>query len=219
MHNSDESRKIHTAFREITVICPICLTNNPGTHSINKALYTKCRKCHTIYTTDIICPLTENDQSEDRNTVEMNFIRFDRANNLYPSFTNALDFGCGYGNFVSFLRLNKIQADGVDKTTELTIDSLKSEYYHVIFMVEVIEHLIDPRTIIKQLACSLTPDGLIYIETTFSDNIKCIDSCSYVNPDIGHRTIMSIKALKKCLPKDMKFYQKINDNVVILQKK
>lgn len=219
MYNTNDSRKIHCSLKEIVMICPVCLIANDNIHIIKNIKYVVCRKCKTIYTTDIISPITENDKSEDRNSIDMNYGRFKRIDSIMPDFTRALDFGCGYGNFVSFLRLNGVNADGVDKTTELTLNEIKDSYYDVIFMVEVIEHLADPRSVLKQLIKSLKSGGLIYIETTFANYIEHIDKCSYVDPDIDHRTIISIKGLRKCLPKNVKIYEQLNDNVVILLKK
>lgn len=175
-------------------------------------------KCGTIYTTDKVTPITENDKSESRNDLEAHWTRCERVAGL-KTIRTALDFGCGYGLFISFLRLMKIDADGIDKTTELTIDKLRSKHYDAIFMIEVIEHLRNPRETLKKLGRSLKKGGMLYIETTFADQIEDMTNCEYVDPSIGHVSILSNRGLEHCLPKmTWEVQEKVNDNVIIVRK-
>lgn len=200
------------------MICPACRRRNVFMCNSFGTNYAKCTKCGTIYTTEKIVPVTENDKSETRNDPEAHRSRYERV--LYGStIKTVLDFGCGYGLFVSYLRLMGIEADGIDKTTELKIDKLKPKHYDAIFMIEVIEHLRNPQETIKKLGRAIKKGGMLYIETSFADQVEDIASCEYIDPRIGHVSILSNKGLQYCLPKmAWEVQEKVNDNVIIMRK-
>ncbi len=193
------------------MICPICETCNSSA-----TLYTKCIMCDTVYTTKEIFPITENDNSGARNTEELMDLRLNRMLQVM-SVNTVIDFGCGKGLFTDFLNGRGILAWGIDIHTYLNLSNIV--LVDAVFMIEVIEHLINPKETIKEIASKLNPNGILYIETTFSDMIEDYNNHSYVSPDIGHRTILSRKALEliakaanlTILPGD-------NPNVAILKK-
>lgn len=190
--------------------CPICRHSN---EKCSKH-YAKCESCGTIYTTEIINPTTENDNPGIRNSLDNNSLRWTRI----KTSDVVLDFGCGDGSFVEFLRQHT-RTIGIDTHTEMQLEHLSDETIGTITMIEVIEHLEDPRDIFRQFYRVLKPNGLLYIETTFADRIKEIDKHPYANPNIGHRTIVSKQALA-----DMAVYTGftpptyLNPHVAILRK-
>ncbi len=86
-------------------------------------------------------------------------------------------------------------------------------------MVEVIEHLAHPKETLIELAAKLRISGVIYIETTFADAVEDPNNHSYVDPSIGHRTIISRKGLDICAKAaGLELAKEVNSNVVILKK-
>lgn len=202
--------------------CPACskVEHYPNQRLVNvqKAgiQYYRC-SCNTIFTLDILVPSTENDKFQERNEYLNNVRRIRRILVEYKIRT-ALDFGCGNGELVNLLKNAGFIADGIDKHTKLTIDNLKPNYYDVIFMVEVIEHLDNPKRVLKELGQSLAPEGLLYIETTFADDIYSIMDSEYVDPNIGHITILSRDGLQHVMPQGINLYKEVNRNVLIYKK-
>lgn len=88
-----------------------------------------------------------------------------------------LDFGCGRGEFVYFLREKGYEAYGCD-TGPLTpegpfflkedISRVKQSDFDVIIGIEVLEHLKDPKNIMAELSKRLRINGIIYIQTHYS---------------------------------------------------
>ena len=87
-----------------------------------------------------------------------------------------LDFGCGFGDFLSTCARFGFEAVGVDRATPRiegaavkvyhSLDDLGgTEPFHAITLFEVLEHLDEPATILKQLAERLVPGGLLILET------------------------------------------------------
>ncbi len=184
-------------------------------------LYTRCEECGSIHVTEDISDLiiTENDNSATRNTLPINRERIKRAEfAMGRKIRTALDFGCGEGILVNQLRATGIIADGIDQNTELEIYDLEEDFYDIIFLIEVIEHLSEPRVIFERLARRLVPGGIIMVETTFADSIKEPQDHPYVDPAIGHVNIVSRAGLSKCLPDNLKVEKYLNPHVAILRK-
>ena len=119
---------------------------------------------------------------------------------MLPSEGKILDFGCGNGAFLrSFSRLfsewklNGFDLDSrfadalshIEKFYELYGGSLAQieEFFDLITMVYVIEHLTNPRTILEQLRCLLKAEGALLVQTSsFDDNpfdLMVVDHCSH----------------------------------------
>lgn len=90
-----------------------------------------------------------------------------------------LDFGCGYGEFLAMCGLYGFEAYGVDRSSakrgnslfdrilpELDdIKGLDNPRFHVITLFEVLEHLDDPKPLLKALSEYLIPGGILVLET------------------------------------------------------
>ena len=202
------------------MICPICNTDAaPITQKLG-IQYAKCSDCGTVFTTDNITSAiaTENDLDEPRNWHWINKERIARVNEAFGQpVRKALDFGCGNGQLVGLMIAKGAMAYGIDKDTSLNIDTTHGPY-DAITMVEVIEHLSSPKTVLQKLADKLGPDGILYIETTFADNLPHISAASYVDPSIGHITILSMDALRRISPSGTSRPHIINPNAVYFKK-
>lgn len=178
--------------------------------------YHKCPGCSTIFTKEDISKVivTENDGPNLRNLDPIFDTRAKRLTTLVKSNGIYIDFGCGNGEFVAYLQNTvKAMAIGIDKHTRLQLKDLHKEAHTGVFMIEVIEHLENPIETIKELLTLVEPhSGWIYIESTFAEAIQDKDNHPYVDPQIGHRTIISRTAL------DGQFHTVwFNDNAVLIR--
>jgi SAM-dependent methyltransferase len=99
-----------------------------------------------------------------------------------------LDYGCGPGAFLAFLRDEfgfpnveglELSRDGVEFARRhygLTIASstaeLRRQSYDFVILIEVIEHLPNPRAIFSQVADLVRPGGHVLITTPAVDNLR-----------------------------------------------
>lgn len=84
-----------------------------------------------------------------------------------------LDFGGGNGEYASLVFKNS-KVHTFDPASK---DPLIESEYDIIFMSQVLEHLVDPLEVIKTLKTKLSADGIIWIEVPeenkyFNDNIE-----------------------------------------------
>jgi 2-polyprenyl-3-methyl-5-hydroxy-6-metoxy-1,4-benzoquinol methylase len=98
-----------------------------------------------------------------------------------------LDFGCGWGEFLIACKLFGFEACGVDRATPridgaiapifTSLDDLRNRpVFHTITLFEVLEHLDDPASILKQLSRILARGGLLVLETPDCANVTDIRS-------------------------------------------
>lgn len=127
-----------------------------------------------------------------------------------------LDYGCGNGYLTSFLLRNGIPACGYDKFNDKYV-YLPDEFFDVITLIEVIEHLWKPFSDLQIIYDHLAVNGKLYIETTFTDEIA--PEHEYLNPSIGHGLIFSHEGLEVLLKRfGFKLFQQVNKNVKIFRK-
>ena len=197
--------------------CPICNTETSSIFQKSGIAYDICPKCQCCFTLEDITSVckTQNNGTEVRNTEEMNKLRLKRI--LENTIENplVLDFGSRQGQFCEFLDINHIRNIDIDQNTFLQLGDLSDDTIDVINCVEVIEHIISPKEIVDHFERILKPDGIIYLETGFTD-VFGHDSF-YTNPEIGHVLVHSYKSLGM-LFKNFEL-TKINDFVIILKKK
>lgn len=96
-----------------------------------------------------------------------------------------LDFGCGYGQFLSACSLFGFEAIGVDRSTArrdngvfpiLPDISAVSGRFHALTLFEVLEHLDDPKPVLKDLAALLLPGGILVLETPNCEGVSRIET-------------------------------------------
>lgn len=127
---------------------------------------------------------------EPRNEIE-NPIRLERIKEILSGKEDALvlDYGCGHGIFVRYLLENGIVAEGYDKFNPFFYKEDLKNYFDIVTMVEVIEHLAQPFEELDDIYIALKPNGILYVETSFSDWLTIDDA--YIEPKVGHSTIWS----------------------------
>lgn len=107
-----------------------------------------------------------------------------------------LDFGCGWGEFLSMCDLFGFVGCGIDRSSHRrqcgqnvtilpSIEELKNnpdtpDSFHVITLFQVIEHLDDPLEILQALSELVVKDGLLIMEAPDCENVTQItDMTSY----------------------------------------
>lgn len=136
-----------------------------------------------------------------------------------------LDYGCGNGMLVDYLRSSGVNAEGYDKhlkkSTKYLFNgdlSFSKGEYDVVTMIEVVEHTAAPYLELEMAFWVLKPGGTLMIETSFT-NWMDLDTESYINPRIGHSTIFSHAGLDELMKeKGFEVYGHINRNVRVYQK-
>jgi len=176
----------------------------------------------------LVCgPLDQSAKVGGTNEQERNAVhnpeRLQRIRDFYPN-PKVLDYGCGSGLLVRYLRKNGIDALGYDKYASSSDSILGYQDKHpvdldVITMIEVVEHLDDPYIEFDAAFEMLKPGGVLMIETSFSDWMGPDYNDPYINPAIGHSTIFSHAGLDEVmLSKGFEVYGHINRNVRCYQK-
>ncbi len=95
-----------------------------------------------------------------------------------------LDIGCGSGNFLRFVKENKMQPHGVDpflekpikelniKNTDLFKAKYPSEYFDFITLNNVLEHVPNPLEVLKECNRILKRDGKIFVNVPNSSSLN-----------------------------------------------
>ena len=100
--------------------------------------------------------------------------------------SNVLDYGCGSGSFVRYLRAKSVNAYGYDPNIKLNTlgefnyitdkDTWKNKKYDIIFLWHVLEHIHNPFLLIENLKENLNKNGEIFVAIP---NYKSHDSKYY----------------------------------------
>lgn len=164
---------------------------------------------------------------EERNQVH-NPTRLQRIRQFHPR-PRVLDFGCGSGLLVRYLRKNGVEAAGYDRygaakesdrPQYVSYDGalLTKESFDIVTMIEVIEHTDAPYKELDIIFDILKPGGVLMVETSFT-NWMDLATDPYINPAIGHSTIFSHEGLDEVMAeKGFEVYGHINRNVRVYQK-
>lgn len=99
-----------------------------------------------------------------------------------------LDFGCGYGEFLSMCAMYGFDAYGVDRSTAKRDNNHFSRVFpeienvsgmapfHAITLFEVLEHLDDPRGLMLRLRDLLPSGGILVLETPDCSGVRNIET-------------------------------------------
>jgi SAM-dependent methyltransferase len=95
-----------------------------------------------------------------------------------PASARWLDYGCGNGGLVRYLRSKNVDAVGFDEGSIVNAarahsipikrpDEIESEagQYSIVTMIEVIEHIPDPVPLLRKVRGLLKPGGLLFLTT------------------------------------------------------
>ncbi len=84
-----------------------------------------------------------------------------------------LDYGCGSGLYVNFLRERGIEAFGYDAfVPEFSDEATLQQTYDAVVSYDVIEHADEPREFMDRVAGLVRPDGLLVVGTPRADGTK-----------------------------------------------
>lgn len=111
--------------------------------------------------------------------------------------SSILDFGCGRGVFVSFLRQRGYpNVEGFDPfDSEYDDPSVLDKPYDVIVSFDVIEHVDQPRDFFSQLTRQLSDDGLLVVSTPNADYLPLSFPQAMRLHQPFHQHILSERAL------------------------
>lgn len=110
-----------------------------------------------------------------------------------------LDFGCGSGHLVAFLKEKGYQAVGFDPYSEThNTPELLETTYDVVIAQDVVEHHPEPMGLFAQWDRLVKPGGLIFIGTPNASGMDLSDPERFVHPlhQPYHRHIFSLEALR-----------------------
>ena len=176
--------------------------------------FLKCNQCSQMYHRYICSPQTEHlmfnvwSTKEAIEEFEQKYIKpsaiFQRGRNYVSHILRlnslleraekikVLDFGCGWGSFLSVCNSFGFETYGIDKSMERrsgghveiypSLDELNKKKFDVVTMFEVLEHVNNPFEILKQLAEVMVQDGVLILETPDCTGVTSIvDYQSYLN--------------------------------------
>lgn len=99
-----------------------------------------------------------------------------------------LDFGCGYGGFLSMCSMYGFEAYGVDRAQAKLENNTYSKVFaeiedvedfapfHALTLFEVLEHLDDPHGLMLRLHDLVAPGGVLVLETPDCTGVRSIES-------------------------------------------
>jgi 2-polyprenyl-3-methyl-5-hydroxy-6-metoxy-1,4-benzoquinol methylase len=172
--------------RMADLLCNLCGKDTPhatleraAVHSNVRAFkaetfnYVRCAHCHSLHARDPVdlayyyaqYPYHHLPDDFMLRAMHSNYLGRLRRCGLKPSDT-ILDFGCGGGHFVRYLRSQGYNARGFDEYSADYADrSALDDRYDCIISQDVIEHVPAPHELLEQFARLIKPAGLISLGT------------------------------------------------------
>lgn len=201
------------------MICTICLSEIENWLFKGEKLYNICDDCGCIFINNGLDQSNKvgGDKEVERNETQ-NSDRVRRFIELVGENGIVLDFGCGNGMLVNDCNSGGLNAIGYDKFNS-KFWVLPQCKFDLVSMVEVIEHTFESFSEINIIYNLLKDDGILYIETSFTNQIEKPLEDDYINPQLGHCTIFSHKGLDMLMMrKGFMPLSPINDNVRLYKK-
>ncbi len=112
--------------------------------------------------------------------IRLNQKRFNEISKYKPS-GNLLDIGCASGYFLDVASQNNLSTFGVELSKEaaqiakqkhknifngtLEGSNFQNSFFDIVTLFDIIEHVLDPSTTIKEISRIIKPDGLLVITT------------------------------------------------------
>lgn len=210
-------------------ICPICSNAAPFRLKKENTDYSQCESCRTLFSDPLSQDGLVGGQHEEGRALQ-NHIRLDRIKTMTEGMKKEdiriLDFGCGHGLLVNYLKEQGYNVTGYDAYNEEYSRLPEKNKYHLCLCIEVIEHTSTPFIELDVMNRSLVEGGLCYLETGFvdiadQDKIE-LDEYLYVSPQAGHATVFSHHSLdylmllkgfrsKRHFDRNCRLYVKIKD--------
>lgn len=183
--------------------CPLCHDDKVFSYQNIKRRYLKCSYCHLIFVhpEDLISLEDEKKRYEvhENDVLSQGYKDFlyniiDPVKRDVTSHMTGLDYGSGpYPMMEKLLRKEGIYVDSYDPFFNSNLPKAK---YDFIILCEVIEHFHRPHNDLVRIKSLLKDNGLLFIQTSLTDNIEDFKSWYYKN-DITHTSFFSMNTLNK----------------------
>ncbi|OYY99556.1 MAG: hypothetical protein B7Y37_13780 [Sphingobacteriia bacterium 28-36-52] len=178
--------------------CPACNSKSDERLVKKDVKYYQCGYCGTLFSGELPNDNMVGGGFEIERNTQQNEDRLKRFLDLVSRDSKFLDYGCGHGMLVDYLKTKKINAFGYDRYNP-DYNFIAEHEFNLVSMVEVIEHLSHPFSELDQINILMKSGGILYIETSFVDVAKeeniPLQDFFYVEPSVGHSTIFSHKGL------------------------
>lgn len=173
------------------VKCKLCGKRTKLKHIVLKFKYYWCGNCKTLYihpfpSEKILSQYYKNSfqyPAGEKNEIQIRKraqLILNRLINLNPQGSKLLDIGSGYGYFLDEAHKKRLIISGIEPSIKLIKKSLHSERiihdqfpskklltfkFDFITIIHVIEHVQNPKHMIKEAIKLLHPNGVLFIET------------------------------------------------------
>lgn len=107
---------------------------------------------------------------------------YEKVKTFHPNVKSVLEIGCGTGDFLGWLQGKGLEVAGVEfadsqhrlkytgKFYPGTMETVQiEEKYDVVFLLNVIEHLADPKRVLEKIAKILNPGGVLLLRHPNAD--------------------------------------------------
>ena len=176
---------------KVTRVCVACSSSNTDSLGVKNELeIVSCRKCKTLYTPYspwyssqyfYLGYYLKDEEVEPPAFVKTRLEEITAAFAPYRQANRLLDIGCGAGSLLEAARKHGWQAHGLDVSShaakhvrelgfevfegELQEAAYPSQHFDVVTAAELLEHIPDPRTLVREVARILRPGGLFWTTT------------------------------------------------------